>query len=101
MKTATEIISKDLLLRKQRHILIQKKAEELFRIYSYSMNAQGSDYCVNFEYLNTRSRIAWLKVAESIVNNTAEIECHNQTGLGVLDFAQQLLDDLYVKQNSS
>lgn len=69
MTTATEIIDLGIKLQNYRQQKIQKKAEELFRVYSDSMNAQGADYCVSFEYLNTRSKNAWLKVAENIVGN--------------------------------
>lgn len=68
---ATAIIALDDKLQLYKHEKILKKAEELFRIYSDSMNGQDADYCVNFEYLNTRSRNAWLAVAESVIQNEA------------------------------
>jgi hypothetical protein len=69
MASAIEVINLDTKLQNHKQAMIQKKAEELFRIYSDSMNEQGADYCVNFEYLNTRSKNAWLKVAEGIFEN--------------------------------
>lgn len=70
MATATEIIDLGIKLQLHKQRKIQKKAEELFQIYSDSMNAQGTPYCKNFEsLLSPHIKNSWLKVAESVLLN--------------------------------
>jgi hypothetical protein len=50
-------------------IAIAEKAEELFLIYSKAMNAVKDTYCNKFEYLEQRSRLAWLEVARQVIKS--------------------------------
>lgn len=47
---------------------IQQRAEELFNVFSKSMNSIRDSYCKNFEYLEDRLKVSWLKVAEHCIN---------------------------------
>lgn len=48
---------------------IKEKAIELFKVFSDYMNSVEDTYCNNFDYLNEKSRKAWLTVAEHELNN--------------------------------
>lgn len=48
---------------------VKEKAIELFQVFSDCMNSIEDTYCNNFEYLNEKSRKAWLTVAEHELNN--------------------------------
>ena len=49
--------------------VIRAKAEELFDVYQKQMNLIQDTYCKKFEYLESRSKDAWLEVAVKVLTS--------------------------------
>lgn len=51
---------------------IREKALEMFNVFSQGVNGVEDTYCTNFDYLQSKLKIGWFKLAEHELKNVKQ-----------------------------